>query len=206
MKTCPYCAKEINSIAIVCKHCGRDIGETKSVAPPRVPEASRTLPEPSSMPLDASSQQTRSRWIAWGLGAIAVLLVVWLGFRATTGHGDGAAAAPVKLSLGRGQATTIPSHGYVHYDFTLPERNCSITGHIVGLAGGNFQAFLIDDTDFRNWQTTQKAQVYWQTDKVGDATINAHVAGPGRFHLVISNTFSLSTPKTVTVQAQADCS
>lgn len=42
MKTCPYCAEEIQDAAIVCKHCGRDI------APDKVADVSHSLegPEP----------------------------------------------------------------------------------------------------------------------------------------------------------------
>ena len=96
MKTCPFCAEDIQDAAIVCKHCGRELkgGERSApttsppaTPPPLLPASSQSVPRPH--PFFATLRflgLTRGVGLARGArcGAGVVLVAVGL----TTGTAD----------------------------------------------------------------------------------------------------------------------
>ncbi len=117
-------------------------------------------------------------------------------------------AAPARtIAVADFRATEVPAQSYIRYSFQLPSAVCTVTGRIVGISGGNkdFEASIMDDDNLRNWKANLSARVYWQSERVTVTSIKTQLAGPGTFHLVIGNTFSLTTPKTVQVWAEARC-
>jgi uncharacterized protein (TIGR02246 family) len=128
----------------------------------------------------------------------------------TTNQVQAAAAPPrgTRVTITDVQAVAIKAQGFVHYTFQLPAATCAVSGRISGISGGNkdFEAYIMDDDNFRNWSAgVSGARALWQSGRVVVTSIDATIAGPGAFHLVISNTWSIATDKTVQVQAAAQC-
>lgn len=71
MKTCPFCAEEIQDAAIVCKHCGRELTTISKPA--------ASSPEP---------REKRRLW-PWLAGAFGLLVFLnWIGGQTSTNNGE----------------------------------------------------------------------------------------------------------------------
>ena len=70
MKTCPFCAKEIQDATTTCEHCGRDLVATELSLEPE------PAPAPAAAPAKAVAQ---ANWVLttakWGFGIVALAIV-----------------------------------------------------------------------------------------------------------------------------------
>jgi len=107
-----------------------------------------------------------------------------------------------------GQAILVKAQGSAHYTFHLPPGVSSISGRITGIAGGNkdFEAFIMDGDNVKNYSAdVTGTRVLWQSGRGVVATIDPTLTGPGTYHLVVSNSWSIATDKTAQAQATAEC-
>lgn len=102
-----------------------------------------------------------------------------------------------------------PGEYYV-VSFELPDDqgDCRLTGRIIGLAGRNkdFDVLILDDDGLANWKVGGDAAPFFEEYRTAIANLDVPLAGSGKFHLVMSNAFSVYTTKTIQAKAKVTCS
>jgi hypothetical protein len=91
-----------------------------------------------------------------------------------------------------------------HFDAPFEVRDprpCVLTGRVLGLAGGgrDVEIFVLDEPGYRDWQHGIAPSALFESGRSSAASIAVELPSPGRYHLLLSNRYSIFTSKRVRV-------
>jgi hypothetical protein len=101
-------------------------------------------------------------------------------------------------------AFAIDARGTKMCTFTVTEgmRSPRVGGHFKASGGprNDIQVWLLDDDSLVNWENHHVPKPIYDSGLVTQGTITAYLHGPGKYHVVFNNKFSLIAPKAVEAQ------
>ena len=94
---------------------------------------------------------------------------------------------------------------YHYFPLSLPDV-CTIQGGFIAHAGlgDNILAYLVDEEDFKLFQNDNEFRSYYSSGKVESDTFDV-VLNPGEYYVILSNTYSSFSTKTVQLQISGFC-
>ncbi|MGC8622315.1 MAG: emp24/gp25L/p24 family protein [Caldisphaera sp.] len=150
-----------------------------------------------------------------GIIAIVIIVVLIVGISAAmiagsndnSGYNSGATSSgptyvTQTVTIFSGSAAVNPG-SYYAISFSVPSNaiNVQLSGSLTasGGSGNDVRVYVMDSTNYINWQNGHSASAYYTTGQETAFNINVGLPdGAGTYYVVFDNTFSIISSKTVT--------
>jgi hypothetical protein len=208
MSYCPRCGERIESDT-GCARCVPVERRAHPAAPP-VPSTRLTgVPRALEIALGAAAFGFVSYLVATGTGVVPELELDALRGTVATAAAEFlmdpvAAKPPPPFELELLDADVIDLQMGDHFDapFEVSDpRPCTLTGRVMGLSGGgrDVEVYVLDDAGYEDWQHGIRPSALFESGRSSAATLAVDLPRRGRYHLLLSNRYSILTPKRVRI-------
>lgn len=118
-----------------------------------------------------------------------------------------AAFDPRPVALFTDKTVQIPAGMWVPVEFHVEAPSCRVSVNVVTTEGGvlDLITMVMDKYSYTNWTSGLFAEPISESGKVRQHTAEVPIKGPGDFVIVLSNKFSILTPKSARASASVRC-
>ncbi|MBW3629404.1 MAG: hypothetical protein KY464_08920 [Gemmatimonadetes bacterium] len=109
---------------------------------------------------------------------------------------------PFELELADGEVIDLRTGDHFDAPFEVRDpRPCTLTAQVLGLAGGrrDVEVYVLDDDGYLDWQKGVRPRALFESGRATLTSLEVELPSRGRYHLLLSNRYSIFTPKTVRV-------
>ena len=207
MSYCPRCGAAVESDT-GCRRCGAADRRRRSPAPATPRSRLTGVPRALEIALGAGAFGFVSYLVATSAGVTPPLEIGRLRPAAVAAAeflmDPVSAKPPPPFELELLDADVIDLRTGDHFDAPFEVRDprpCTLTGRVLGLAGGSrdVEIYVLDDAGYQDWQHGIAPAALFESGRSSAATLDVDLPRRGRYHLLLSNRYSIFTSKRVRI-------
>ena len=209
MVFCPKCGKGNPDESTYCNSCGNALPKTVNTSNSFTQSQTGPQPYVTSPPSAVPRKSHAGRNIGIGLivliGIIVIVVIASANFASNNGNGGNSLFGPTSHTINVASGSTaVNARTYTGYSFSVPSdaSNPVLQGSFTasGGSGNDIKVYVMDQTDYVNWENNHQAYTNYNSGQVTTGNINISLSAGTTYNIVFDNSFSLLSSKTVSAQ------